>query len=620
MSNCREQSVRVEREKREAMAKRKSPQSGTPVKKSTGEKEKTAVKKKTAAKKKPAAKSNRTTSKRRQKPSAKRKTSKEKLQTIGGYLIERLQHYGLKDMFGIPGDYSLQFYGMLEDSPIRMIGMTREDCAGYAADGYARVDGLGAVCVTYCVGGLSLCNSIAGAYAEKSPVIVIGGAPGMDERRADPLLHHRVKDFDTQREVFEKITVATASLDDPLTAFREIDRCLEAAVRYKRPVYLELPRDRVQTEGLYPHTPQSEVPTSDKDALREAIDEASELINNCKRPVILAGVEIHRFGLREDVLALAEKNHIPMSATLLGKSVVSEKHPLYLGVYEGAMGREIVRKYVEESDCVILLGTFMTDINLGIYTANLDPGRCIYATSEKLRIRHHHFHDVLLPDFIQGLSKAKLKPPKRPMPKPSKAKPEPFVPVADAKVTVKRLFELIDQTLGEGMVAIADVGDSLFAASDLSIHKHTQFISPAYYTSMGFAIPAAVGVQVANKNLRPLVLVGDGAFQMTCLELSTAVRHGFNPIVIVANNKGYTTERFLQDGPFNDILNWNYHRLPDLLGGGWGFEVHTEGDLDQALSAALANRDAFSLLNVHLDPFDISPALKRLTSRLSKKI
>ena len=123
------------------------------------------------------------------------------------------------------------------------------------------------------------------------------------------------------------------------------------------------------------------------------------------------------------------------------------------------------------------------------------------------------------------------------------------------------------------MVVVADVGDCLFGAADLTIHQRTEFLSPAYYTSMGFAIPAAIGAQVANEKLRPLVLVGDGAFQMTCMELSTAVRHGFNPIVVVLNNKGYTTERFLQDGPFNDILNWNYHRLPDLLGGGWGFEV-----------------------------------------------
>src|SRR3990172_9587784 len=254
-------------------------------------------------------------------------------QTIGGYLIERLIDYGVKDIFGIPGDFVLQFYKMLDDSPIRVIGTTREDCAGYAADGYARVHGLGAVCVTYCVGGLSLCNSVAGAYAEKSPVIVISGAPRMEERRSDPLLHHRVRDFNTQREVFEKITVATALLDDPLTAFREIDRCLEAAVRFKRPVYLELPRDRVQAEALFPHQPLLEKHKSDKSALSESLQEATAMINGSKQPVIIAGVEVHRFGLREEVLKLAETNKIPMCATLLGNSVVRETHPLYLGVY-----------------------------------------------------------------------------------------------------------------------------------------------------------------------------------------------------------------------------------------------------------------------------------------------
>lgn len=577
------------------MATRKSPAKSTPKEKSS-----TKIKAQTAG-------------------SSKAAPTNGRPQAIGDYLIQRLQDYGLQDMFGIPGDFVLQFYGMLEDSPIRMVGMTREDNAGYAADSYARINGLGAVCVTYCVGGLSLCNAIAGAYAEKSPVVVISGAPGVEERRADPLLHHRVRDFNTQREVFEKITVATASLDDPLTAFREIDRCLEAAVRYKRPVYLELPRDRVRTEGLFPHQPTKEKLKSNKDALREAIEEASELINSCEKPVVIAGVEVHRFGLREDVLKLTEKNKLPMCATLLGKSVVSEKHPLYLGLYEGAMGRESVRQYVEDSDCVILLGTFMTDINLGIFTANLDPGKCIYATSEKLRIRHHHFHDVLLPDFIKGLAKANLSAVKRPLPKPE-IKEEPFELQPKQPLTVNRLFARVNQMLDEKTVVVADVGDSLFAASDLTIYRHTEFISPAYYTSMGFSIPAAVGIQVANPEMRPLVFVGDGAFQMTCLELSTAAHRGFNPIVMVLNNKGYTTERFLQEGPFNDIPNWNYHRLPDLLGGGWGFEVHTEGDLEKALSAALANKDTFSLLNIHLEPLDISPALKRLAQRLSKKL
>jgi indolepyruvate decarboxylase len=541
-------------------------------------------------------------------------------QTIGGYLIQRLQDYGVRDVFGIPGDFVLQFYGMLQDSPIRVIGTTREDNAGYAADGYARVHGLGAVCVTYCVGGLSLCNSIAGAYAEKSPVVVISGSPGMRERESDPLLHHRVRDFDTQKQVFDKITVASAVLDDPLTAFREIDRCLEAAMRYKRPVYLELPRDRVRSEALYPHVPAVTEPKSDKAALAEALADAAAMINGCERPVVIAGVEMHRFGLAGEVIKLAERNGIPMCATLLGKSVVSEKHPLYLGVYEGAMGRETVTRYVEDSDCVILLGAFMTDINLGIFTARLDPGRCIYATSEKLRIRHHQFQDVVLSEFVSGLAKAKLSPPKRSLPKDRGGVLDKYVSHPDAKVTVRQLFARINALLDRDMVVVADVGDSLFGSADLTIHQHTEFLSPAYYTSMGFAIPAAVGVQVANRDLRPIVLVGDGAFQMTCLELGTALRHGFNPIVVVLNNHGYTTERFLQEGPFNDIPNWHYHRLPELLGGGWGFEVHTERDLDKALKAALANQDKFSILNVHLDPQDVSPALQRLAERMSKTL
>ncbi len=540
-------------------------------------------------------------------------------QTIGRYLIDRLQHYGVKDMFGIPGDFVLHFYGMLEESPINVVGCTREDNAGYAADAYARVNGLGAVCVTYCVGGLSLCNSIAGAFAEKSPVVVISGAPGIAERQNDPLLHHKVRDFNTQREVFEKITIAGASLDDPLTAFREIDRCLEAAVRYKRPVYLEIPRDRVDAPALYPHQPLVTHLQSNQEALQASLAEATARIQAAKQPVIIAGVEIHRFALREQVLKLAESNNIPMCATLLGKSVVSEKHPLYLGVYEGAMGRQSVTEFVESSDCVILLGTFMTDINLGIYTAHLDPGKAIYVTSENLRIGHHHFHDILLSDFVSGLAKAKLK-----------AKPKSSIPVRklrvagtyndDDPVTIASLFDHINAVIDDGMVVVADVGDSLFAASDLTIHKHTEFLSPAYYTSMGFAIPAAIGVQTADKNLRPLVLVGDGAFQMTCLELSTAVRNGYNPIVVVLNNKGYTTERFLLDGPFNDILNWEYHRMPDLLGDGWGFEVNSVGELHQSMKAALANEDAFTLLNVHLKPDDISPALERLANRMSKTI
>ncbi len=540
--------------------------------------------------------------------------------TIGGYLIQRLQDYGLSHVFGIPGDFVLQFYGMLEESPLEVVGCTREDNAGFAADAYARVHGMGALCVTFSVGGLSACNSIAGAYAEKSPVVVISGAPGVVERRSNPLLHHRVRDFNTQREVFEKITVASASLDDPTTAFREIDRCLAACQRFSRPVYLELPRDQVRATSPHPYQPTIEQWASNQDALTEAVAEAANMIQSCKKPVIIAGVEMHRFGLGKEVVKLAESRKIPMCATLLGKSVVSEKHPLYLGIYEGAMCPDAVRNFVEDSDCLILLGTIMTDIDLGIFTAKLDLGKSIYVTSDFLQIRHHHFHDVLLSDFVKGLLKANFSAPKRPIPALCRRELPNFKLQPEARITNRRLFARINELLDERMVVVADVGDCLFAAAELTIYRDTEFISPAYYTSMGFAIPAALGAQSANPLRRPVVLVGDGAFQMTFQELSTGIRYGFNPIVLVLNNKGYTTERFLQEGPFNDIPNWNYHRLPDLLGGGMGFEVRTEGELETALHAALTNDKCFSILNIHLDPLDVSPALQRLGETLSKHI
>ncbi len=155
--------------------------------------------------------------------------------SIGEYLIRRLQDYGIRDVFGIPGDYILSFYTMLEQSSLRTIGCTREDCAGFAADAYARVNGMGALCVTYCVGGLSVCNSIAGAYAEKSPVVMITGSPGLRERIRNPLLHHVVRNLRTQYDVFEKLCVAGTELSDPLTAFSEIDRALAACAATSGP-------------------------------------------------------------------------------------------------------------------------------------------------------------------------------------------------------------------------------------------------------------------------------------------------------------------------------------------------------------------------------------------------
>jgi indolepyruvate decarboxylase len=185
---------------------------------------------------------------------------------------------------------------------------------------------------------------------------------------------------------------------------------------------------------------------------------------------------------------------------------------------------------------------------------------------------------------------------------------------------VRRFFARMNDFLEDDFVVICDIGDSLFGAADLTIHRRTEFISPAYYTSMGFAIPAALGAQIRNLRLRPVVFVGDGAFQMTGQELSSVVRYGLNPIVFVLNNKGYTTERFIQEGPYNDLHEWRYHLMPQLLGAGWGCEVRTEGELEAALVLARRNTRSFSIMNVHLDPLDRSDALERLARRLGREI
>jgi indolepyruvate decarboxylase len=284
------------------------------------------------------------------------------------------------------------------------------------------------------------------------------------------------------------------------------------------------------------------------------------------------------------------------------------------------MGRAEVTAMVEDADCLLMLGCFLTDINLGIFTAKLDPWRCIDATSEDLRIRHHHYRDVRLDDFLRGLIARGMSLAKTPVPPRADASSKTWVAEPNTGLTSRRLFARLDRMLDDRMVVIADIGDSLFGAADLSMSRRTEFISPAYYTSMGFAVPAAVGAGMANPALRPLVVVGDGAFQMTGMELSTIARHGLNPIVVVLNNHGYTTERFLLDGTFNDIHDWAFHKIPEVLGVGLGLEVRTEEELDTALGAALANTASFSLLNVHLDPLDKSPALARLTERLSHRV
>lgn len=496
--------------------------------------------------------------------------------------------------------------------------MTHEPAAGFAADAYSRINGIGLVCVTYCVGGLNVLNAIAGAYAEKSPVVVVSGAPGRKDREKDPLLHHKVKTFETQRRIYDEVTVASTVLLDEQRAASEIVRCVEACLRHKRPVYIEVPHDivdrQIPVNGISAPAPER----SDSHTLEAALYETLCLIRAAKKPVILAGVELARYRTARLVVRMAERMNIPIAADLLSKSAVPENHPLYIGVYGGAMSSdEHVRSYVESADLVLMLGTFITDMSMGFYTAKLDRGRTVLATSERVSVQYHRYDSIQFRDFLEALAAAKIKPKRFNHPNPH-ALPEPLKNIERSHaLTMPDVFRILSLHLDESCCVIADIGDSIFGAVGIRSARQAQFIAPAYYMSMGFAVPASIGVAMAAKRLRPYVLVGDGAFQMTGVEISTIVRLGLNPIIIVLNNDGYGTMRRIREGCFNVITQWNYSKICELVRGGESITASTKGEFDAALSRAQKS-DHVYVIELSIPRTDVSDQLARIAAEVRK--
>jgi indolepyruvate decarboxylase len=534
---------------------------------------------------------------------------------IADYLVERLQEHCVGHVFGVPGDYALKLFEHLEEGPLTVVNTCDEQGAGFAADAYARIRGLGAVLVTYGVGGLKVANTTAQAYAEESPVIVISGAPGLAEQAEGALLHHVIKGYDNQRRIFDHLTVATAVLDDPETACREIDRVFNAALTHKRPVYIEIPRDMTMVEVPRPIARPAAAKPSDRATLDAAVEDALSMLRAAKRPVAFLGLQAVRFGLLSTALQMIERASMPTAVTPLDKSAIAEQHPCFIGVYAGKMSRRHVQEYVESADCLLLLGPLWTDVNLGGNTADIAPDRCIHATRHQVRIGYRTYDRVRIEDFVHALAESEL-PDFSHVAKPEQTDScETWQPRDGEVVTAARLFERLGCFLADNTMVIADPGDAMFGALDLPVRQDHDFLANAFYASLGFAVPASIGAQLAAPDRRPLILVGDGSFQQTGIELSTSLRYGLSPIVVILNNAGYLTERLMMDGAFNDVLPWNYGKLPELFGKGRSWVIDTEDQLEVALREADSASDDLCILDVHLDPMDASPALRRLAER-----
>lgn len=535
---------------------------------------------------------------------------------VGEFIFDELHKLGVRHTFGIPGDFALALYEPLERSRLKPLIVTHEPSAGFAADAYSRIRGLGAAVITYSVGGLNMLNPVGCAYAEKSPLVVVSGAPGLSERRKHELLHHKVRTYETQSRVYEEVTGCATVINNPLTAAQQIQTALHTCVTRKRPVYIEVPRDMVnQTIDVTP--PQFPPEKLDRGALREAVAEAVEMLNEAKHPVMLAGVETARYGLQAETVQLAERLGVAVTSTALDKSAFPERHRHYIGVYDGAIGNPDVRRTVEGSDCLLMLGTFLSDMNLGIYTAHIETNRTIYATAEQIQIKHHQYSNVSFRAFLQALLHARGL--RSHQFKSSEKFASLLKPTNRPHITVMDMFYEIDQFLGDDTIVVTDVGDCLFGALELRTSQRTAFLSPANYATMGFGVPGAIGAAIADPKRKVLCIVGDGGFQMTGMEVMTAKKLGVNPIFVVMNNGTYLTLKFMAPNlKSTAIPRVDYAGFARLFGGN-GYVIQTREEFRRALTDAKRQRD-FSILDVRLAPDDVSPIVSRLSRAMGKRL
>ena len=529
-------------------------------------------------------------------------------------LLHALVAHGARQMFGIPGDFALPFFKVAEESRILpLYTLSHEPAVAFAADASARMNcAPGVVAVTYGAGALNIVNAVAGAYAEKSPVVVVSGGPGKGEAGTGLLLHHQAKTLDSQARIFAEITCAQARLDDAHRAPAEIARVLARCVEESRPVYVEVPRDMVRV----PCGPVAVLPPApvDADALAACVDDVLARLAAARAPVLMVGVGVRRFRLEAKVAELASRLGLPVVTSIMGRGLLAETATPPLGTYLGVAGQPELTAQVEQSDALFLLGVIISDTNFGVSSRQIDLRRTIRALDREVTLGYHTYRDIPLAAFVDALL-AKVPARAAPAVAPGVAYPR-HMPADDAPIAPNDVARAVNDLMAlHGRLPIAvDVGDCLFTAMDID---HTALTAPGYYASMGYGVPAGLGLQAATGE-RPLVLVGDGAFQMTGWELGNCARYGFDPIVIVFNNASWEMLRTFQpESRFNDLPEWRFADAAAALGGD-GTRVTTRGELAAALARAQATRGRFQLIEAMIPRGVLSDTLARFVAGVKR--
>jgi alpha-keto-acid decarboxylase len=547
--------------------------------------------------------------------------------TIGDYLLDRLAELGVSEIFGVPGDYNLEFLDHIVAHPsIRWVGNVNELNAGYAADGYGRLRGMAAVVTTFGVGELSATNAIAGSYAEHVPVVHIVGGPSKDAQGTRRALHHSLGDGDFEHffRISREITCAQANLM-PATACREIDRVLSEVREQKRPGYLLLSTDvaRFPTEPAEAPLRRYTGGTSPR-ALSMFIDAATDLIGD-NRLTVLADLLVHRLQTVKELEALLTADVVPYATLMWGKSLLDESSPNYLGIYAGAASAPKVRTAIEDAPVLVTAGVVFTDMVSGFFSQHIDSARTIDVDQYQSSVAGQVFAPLEMGAALGALAEILVR---RGISSPPVSSPQDQEPDAGAQalardqpLTQQMVWDRLCRALTPGNVVLADQGTSFYGMADHRLPTGVTFIGQPLWGSIGYTLPAALGAAVAHPDRRTVLLIGDGAAQLTVQELGTFFREGLSPVIVVVNNDGYTVERAIhgETAPYNDIASWNWTEVPNALGvaNHLAFRTQNYGELDDALTTAAEHQDRMVFVEVVLPRLEIPPLLAELVQPMS---
>lgn len=559
--------------------------------------------------------------------------------TLGRYLFERLHQIHVDTIFGLPGDFNLALLDKIyEVDGVRWAGNANELNAAYAADGYARVKGMGCLLTTFGVGELSAVNGIAGSYAEHVGVLHVVGVPAATSQAQKLLLHHTLGngDFDVFHRMSANISETTSIITDIVHATSEIDRCIRTCYMTQRPVYLGIPADmfddKVSAKLL--DTPiDFAFPQNEPEAEREVLELIATMIKASKKPIILADACTSRHDVKAETKKLIEMTQFPAFTTPLGKSSIDEDTTNFGGVYVGSLSNPEVKEFVEDADLVLSVGALLSDFNTGSFSYQLHPKNVIEFHSDHMKIRKANYPGVnmkfvlekllkVIPNLVEGRIDERKFP---------TAKDKVVSAKDDDELRQEWLWNHVGDFFQEGDVIITETGTSNFGIVESKFPKNSIGISQVLWGSIGYALGSCVGATFAAAEIDPkkrvILFIGDGSLQLTVQEISTAIRWGLTPYLFVLNNNGYTIERMIhgETAGYNDIQPWDHFLLLPAFGARKydNIRVKTVGEYNKLIQDKAFNKnDRIRMIEIMLPVMDGPESLKKqakLTETINAK-